>query len=107
MGENEFENVLNRPLNWIGRIVLLPRKLFIQLKSKVHKVKNEIIKIIKYFFKPYFKKMRLTIALLLFIAYFCAAMIIKNPFDYPKNANSTVIMKEYIFANNTSIPKTL
>ena len=29
-------------------------------------------------------------------------MAIKNPFGYPKNLNNTVIMKDYIFANNTS-----
>ena len=38
----------------------------------------------------------------MFVAYFCASMIIKNPFQYPKNETSTVIMKQYIFSNNTS-----
>ncbi len=45
----------------------------------------------------------MVIASVLFLVYFSASMAIKNPFNFPKNENYSVILENYIFENNTSL----
>lgn len=35
-----------------------------------------------------------------FIVYYGFAMKFNNPFDIPKNANSSYILREHVFSNN-------
>ncbi len=54
------------------------------------------------FLQPPVKTGILILSMILFIAYFCAAMIINNPFGFPQNLDQNTIITNYIFSNNTS-----
>jgi hypothetical protein len=35
MDDNDLEDALDRPMNWLGRIMLFPRKKFYEIRAKV------------------------------------------------------------------------
>lgn len=68
----------------------------------------EFVSLVKFNFnklwrKFYSKKLINSGVVILFAIYFCTGMYLNNPFKFPANTNSSVILKDYIFSNNKGI----
>lgn len=85
--QDDIEDAFKRPLNLFGRLILYPRKAISDLTKK-----------------PIINKIILVALAIIFVAYFTAAMSIKSPFNFPTNeVNSTEILVNYVFSNNSSL----